>query len=73
MAISTQLLLSDYERARAAGNTDRAKSIFKEMEKIGLPDRLKPKSKQRRTSSQTKQRSLSPSTKGEIKLDPGRF
>lgn len=73
MAISMQLLLSDYERARAAGNTDRAKSIFKEMEKIGLPDRLKPKSKPRRTGSQTKPRALAPSTQGEIKLDPGRF
>jgi len=73
MAISMQLLLSDYERARAAGNIDRVNSIFKQMEKIGLPDHLKPKSKPRRTSSQAKQRALTSSTQSEIKFDPGRF
>ena len=69
MAISMQLLLSDYERARAAGNTDRAKSIFKEMEKIGLPDRLKPKSKLRRTNAQAKKQTAPVG----LLLDPGRF
>jgi hypothetical protein len=69
MAISMQLLLSDYERARAAGDADRAKSIFKEMEKIGLPDRLKPKSKPRRTSAKAKKQTV---PTGPI-LDPGRF
>ena len=69
MAISMQLLLSDYERARAAGNTDRAKSIFKEMEKIGLPDRLKPKSKPRRISTKAKKQTVPVSPI----LDPGRF
>lgn len=69
MAISMQLLLSDYERARAAGNTDRAKSIFKEMEKIGLPGRLKPKSKLRRTSIKAKKQTAPVG----LLLDPGRF
>lgn len=68
-----QLPLSGHERARAVGDVDRAKSIFKEMEKIGLPDRLKPKSKLRRPNSQTKQHALAPSVQGGIKLNPGRF
>jgi len=73
MAISMQLPLSGHERARAVGDVDRAKSIFKEIEKIGLPDRLKPKSKPHRPSSWTKQHALAPSVQGRIKLNPEWF
>ncbi len=73
MSVSLRLLLSDYERARAAGDSDRAKSIFKEMEKIGLPDRLKPKPVQRKANTRGNKPQPGPSKQAGIKIDPGRF
>ena len=73
MSISLRLLLSDYERARAAGDSDRAKSIFKEMEKIGLPDHLKPKPTQRKASTRGNKPQPRSSKQAGIKIDPGRF
>jgi hypothetical protein len=74
MSIGLRLLLSDYERARAVGDKNRFNSIFKQMEKIGLPERLKSEPQTRRTKPKAK--GLQPQTNGTtsgVKIDPGRF
>jgi hypothetical protein len=74
MSIGLRLLLSDYERARAVGDKNRVNSIFKQMEKIGLPDHLKSKPQTRRAKPKAK--GSQPQTNGttsEVKIDPGRF
>jgi hypothetical protein len=74
MSIGLRLLLSDYERARAIGDKTRVNSIFKQMEKIGLPDHLKPKQQSRRAKPKAK--GSQPQTNGGasgVKVDPGRF
>jgi hypothetical protein len=74
MSIGLRLLLSDYERARALGDKNRVNSIFKQMEKVGLPDHLKPKPKTRRAKPKAKglQSQTNGATSG-VKIDPGRF
>lgn len=72
MQVSLKLLLADYEKARAIGDSSRAQSIFKQMEKIGLPDHLKSKPGRKANSRAKKPQSTQQKASG-INLDPGRF
>lgn len=72
MQVGLKLLLADFEKARAVGDSSRARSIFKQMEKIGLPDHLKPKPGRRASTRAKKPLSTQEKASG-IKIDPGRF
>lgn len=70
MPVGLRLLLSDYEKARATGDIAKARAILKDMEKVGLPDYLKPK----KTSPRATRKQSGPGKYGAgTKIDPGRF
>lgn len=72
MPISQQLLLLDYEKAKAAGDKDRAAAILKQLEKSGLPDRLKAAKSKPRAGRQAPPR-LQQGNEAQLRVDPGRF
>lgn len=72
MPISLQLLLSDYERARAAGDAARADAILKQIEKAGVPSRLKPKTRRGGGRAAPDNQPWANAPSG-VRIDPGRF
>lgn len=67
MAISLRLLISDYERARASGDSYQADKILKQIEKSGALDYQKTRKSPNQNVSKSKE------VKRQGKIDPGRF